>query len=108
MAIAWVPESSLDATTDAVLAGLETDPDFSGSLLSLATQLAGLNSNPWIKSVNTDAQGYAAVNLTPAGMTCTFGQVNKLVAGGAAPATPGIARYTTLQVAAGVAAVTVG
>jgi alkaline phosphatase D len=107
LAAAGVPESGLDATTDAVLAGLKSDSNFSGSLLALATQLAGLNNNPWIKFVNTDAQGYAVVNLTRNGLTCTFRQMNKLVADGVAPTSPRVARSTTLRVAAASVALTV-
>jgi len=98
-----VPLASLDATTDAVLSGLKADPAFSTQLLALAGQLAGLHSNPWIRHINTDAQAYAVVTLTPGAMQCSFRELNRLE-GGKAPATP-IARNVKLQIAAGTAAV---
>ncbi|MYM68767.1 phosphodiesterase [Pseudoduganella sp. FT55W] len=99
LAAKGVPEAQLDATVTAVLAGLQANSDFNTSLLGLAQQLAGLGNNPWLKYVNTDAQGYTLVTLTPGKMTAQFKQVNKLV-GTAAPATL-IARTTTAVVSAG-------
>lgn len=98
-----VPEAALDATTAAVLQGLQANAGFTGQLLPLAQQLASLNSNPWIALANTDAQGYAVVTLTPDNMVCEFRQVNKLV-GGNAP-TEIVARTFTATVAKDVAAV---
>jgi alkaline phosphatase D len=101
-----VPEAALDATVEAVLAGLKADANFSGQLLPLAQQLAGLNSNPHLRHVNTDAQGFTVVTLTPGQLVANFKQVNKLV-GGNAPASV-IAKVTTAVVTAGQAAVSVG
>ncbi|MES2161650.1 MAG: alkaline phosphatase D family protein [Pseudomonadota bacterium] len=98
-------EAQLDATTSAVLAGLQASSDFSVSLLALAQQLAGLGNNPWIKHLNTDAQGFTLVTLTPGKMVAQFKQVNKLV-GGNAP-TSVVARVTTATVTAGSAAVAI-
>ncbi|WP_341676387.1 alkaline phosphatase D family protein [Niveibacterium sp. SC-1] len=103
LAAKGVPAASLDATTDAVLAGLKADPAFATQLLALAGQLAGLHSNPWIRHINTDAQGYAVVTLTPGAMQCSFRELNRLEAG-KAPATT-LARTVKLQVTAGTAAV---
>jgi alkaline phosphatase D len=100
-----VPEAQLDATTAAVLAGLQADPSFTGQLLPLAQQLASLNSNPWIKLANTDAQGYAVVTLAPDKLVCEFRQVNRLV-GGNAPSTV-VARTITATVAKDTAAVSI-
>lgn len=105
LAAKGVPEAQLDATTSAVLAGLQANADFSTSLLTLAQQLSGLGNNPWLKHLNTDAQGYTVITLTPGKMTAQFKQVNKLV-GASAPATT-IARTTTATVAAGTPAVTI-
>jgi alkaline phosphatase D len=99
LAAKGVPEAQLDATVSAVLAGLQANADFNTSLLGLAQQLSGLGNNPWLKHLNTDAQGYTLVTLTPGKMTAQFKQVNKLV-GTAAPATL-IARTTTAVVTAG-------
>ena len=105
LAAKGVPEAQLDATVTAVQAGLKASSDFSGTLLGLAQQLSGLGNNPWIKHLNTDAQGYTVVTLTPGKLVAQFKQVNKLI-GTAAPATV-IARVTTATVTAGAAAVVV-
>ena len=105
LAAKGVPEAQLDATVTAVQGGLKSSADFSGTLLALAQQLAGLGNNPWMKHLNTDAQGYTVVTLTPGKLVAQFKQVNKLV-GGNAPASV-IARVTTATVTAGAAAVTV-
>ncbi len=99
-----VPEALLDATMDAVLSAIKADANFA-TLVGLAQQLASLNSNPWLRHVNTDAQGFTVVTLTPGSLVAQFKQVNKLV-GGNAPATV-IARVTTATVTAGQAAVVV-
>ncbi|MTV41348.1 alkaline phosphatase D family protein [Duganella radicis] len=105
LAAKGVPEAQLEATAAAVLAGLQANSDFNTSLLGLAQQLSALGNNPWLKHLNTDAQGYTLVTLTPGRLTAQFRQVNKLVAG-AAPATI-VARTTTATVTAGAAAVAI-
>jgi alkaline phosphatase D len=105
LAAKGVPESQLEATTGAVLAGLQANSDFNTSLLTLAQQLSALGNNAWLKHLNTDAQGYTLVTLTPGKMTAQFRQVNKLV-GTTAPATI-VARTTTATLTAGAPAVTV-
>ncbi|SFZ72243.1 alkaline phosphatase D [Chitinimonas taiwanensis DSM 18899] len=105
LAAKGVPEAQLDATTTAVLAGLETSSSFTGQLLPVAQALAGLNSNPWLKLANTDAQGYAVVTLTPSALSCEFKQLNKLV-GGAAPSST-IAASKRAVVQKDIAAVTI-
>ena len=99
LAAKGVPEAALEATVAQVLAGLKANPDFSGTLLGLAQQLSGLASNPWLKHLNTDAQGYTVVTVTPGSVTARFRQVNKL-AGTAAPSQV-IAGTTTATVLAG-------
>jgi alkaline phosphatase D len=74
-------------------------------LLPLAQQLAGLNSNPHLRHLNTDAQGFTVVTLTAGSLTAQFKQVNKLV-GVNAPANV-IAKVTTAAVTAGQASVNV-
>ena len=66
LGVKGVPEAQLDATTAAVLAGLQANSDFNTSLLTLAQQLSALGNNAWLKHLNTDAQGYTLVTLTPA------------------------------------------
>jgi alkaline phosphatase D len=99
-----VPEAALDATLDAVLSAIKADAGFA-TLVGLAQQLSGLNSNPWLRHVNTDAQGFTVVTVTPGALVAQFKQVNKLV-GTNAPATV-VARVTTATVSAGQAAVVV-
>ena len=105
LAAKGVAESALEATVTAVMAGLQASSDFNTSLLALAQQLSALGNNNWLKHVNTDAQGYTLVTLTPGKLVAQFRQVNKLV-GASAPATL-LARTTTATVTAGVAAVVV-
>ncbi|MFZ4873731.1 alkaline phosphatase D family protein [Janthinobacterium sp. Mn2066] len=105
LAAKGVPEAQLAATVDAVLPDLRASTNFNTSLLGLAQQLSGLGNNPWLKHLNTDAQGYTVVTLTPGKLVAQFKQVNKLVAGHA-PAQV-IARVTTATVTAGAAAVVV-
>lgn len=106
LATAGLPEAQLDATTTAVLDGLQADAAFTGQLLPLAQQLAQLDSNPWLKHANTDAQGYAVVTVTPGALRCEFRQVNKLV-GNTAPAMV-VAKTTTATVQRDVVAVSMG
>lgn len=105
LAAKGVPEVALDDTVAVVQRALRGSSDFSGTLLGLAQQLAGLNSNPWLRHLNTDAQGYTLVTLTPDTLTAQFRQVNKLV-GGAAPVRL-IARTTTATVPAGTPSVAI-
>jgi alkaline phosphatase D len=106
LAAKGVPEAALESTVTAVMAGLQASSDFNTSLLALAQQLAALGNNGWIKHLNTDAQGYTLVTLTPGKLVAQFRQVNKLV-GTAAPAAL-VARTTTATVTAGAAAVVIG
>ena len=106
LAKAGAAENSLDTLTTAILTALQADSAFNTSLLALAQQLASLDSNPWLKYVCTDAQGYSLVTLTPNQLVCEFRQVNRLV-GTTAPSTSVITRTTTATVPAGSAAVTI-
>jgi alkaline phosphatase D len=101
---AGVAESALDSQTDAVLATLKTSSSFNTTVLGLATQLAGLDSNPWITLMRSDAQGYAVVNLSSTTLTCTFRQLNPLV-GTTAPSNY-LAQSYRFAVTAGTAGVT--
>jgi|GEM_PF-235502 alkaline phosphatase D len=100
LAAKGIPEVQLDATVRAVLLGLKSSPAVQNQLLPLAQQLANLNSNPWLKYVNTDAQGYSRVRVTATDIKCEFRQVNKLV-GNNAPALDNIiANPTRVTIAA--------
>lgn len=62
-------------------------------------------NNPWIKHVDSDAQGYAVVSVSKTELTCTFKKLARQVSG-TAPTTP-VASTKTVRVAAGVTDVTV-
>lgn len=100
-------EATLDATVDQVLAGIAADPAFNTQLLGLAQALSSLNSNPWLKHVDTDAQGYTIVTVTATETKAEFRKVHRQV-GLAAPSTPVVATRTTVRVPAGTASVSVG
>jgi len=101
LAAKGVPESQLDAVTGAVLDGLAQNPAFNTQLLGLAQSLASLNSNPWLKHVDTDAQGYGIVTLTASELKCELRKVNRLVAGKAPAAATVIATRTVATVKEG-------
>ena len=100
LAAKGLPEAQLDPTVQAITQGLKANAAVQTQLLPLAQQLANLNSNPWLKHVNTDAQGYSRVTVTAAGINAEFRQVNKLV-GNNAPALDNIiANPTRVTIAA--------
>jgi alkaline phosphatase D len=69
------------------------------------TAVAPPVNNPWIKHVDSDAQGYAVVTLSKTELLCDFKKVARQV-GGVAPANP-VASVKRVRVAAGVTDVTV-
>jgi len=69
------------------------------------TAVAPPVNNPWIKHVDSDAQGYAVVSLSKTELICTFKKMARQV-GGTAPASP-VASVKTVRVAAGVTDVNV-
>ena len=69
------------------------------------TAVAPPVNNPWIKHVDSDAQGYAVVSLSKTELLCDFKKVARQV-GGVAPTTP-VASVKRVRVAAGVTDVTV-
>lgn len=106
LADAGASESDLDTLTDTVLEALTQNNSFNTTLLTLAQQLSAMNTHPWMRHVNTDAQGYSVVTLTANELSCEFRQVNRLV-GTSAPTLNIIANTTTAVVQAGSAAVTI-
>jgi alkaline phosphatase D len=64
------------------------------------------SNNSWLKYVDTDAQGYSVVTLTPTELTCDFKKMKPLV-NGKLPAAPVVASVMTATVAAGTPAVTI-
>jgi alkaline phosphatase D len=69
-----------------------------------ATGVPPTVNNPWIKHVDSDAQGYAVVSVSKTELSCTFKKMARQV-GGTAPTTP-VASTRTFRVAAGVTDVT--
>jgi alkaline phosphatase D len=65
-----------------------------------ATGVPPTVNNPWIKHVDSDAQGYAVVSVSKTELSCTFKKMARQV-GGTAPTTP-VASTRTFRVAAGV------
>jgi alkaline phosphatase D len=104
LAALGVPENAIDLPVQSMLGLIKASADFA-QLVGLAQQLAGLNSNPWLRHVNTDAQGYTVVTLTAGSLVAQFKQVNRLV-GSSAPANV-IAKVTTATVKAGEVAVAI-
>ncbi|CAG2155668.1 hypothetical protein LMG31506_05468 [Cupriavidus yeoncheonensis] len=62
--------------------------------------------NPWLRHVETNAEGYALVTLTPAKLSCAF-HVMKPLEGTTAPAQPATASVQVIEVASGATDVTV-
>jgi len=62
--------------------------------------------NPWLRHVDTDAQGYAVVTLTADKLQCVFHKLKPL-GGGDAPAQPATASTQVVEVPAGAAALNV-
>ncbi len=60
--------------------------------------------NPWLRYVDTDAQGYAVVTLTADKLSCTFSKL-KTLANAAAPALPATASSQTVEIPAGSASI---
>jgi alkaline phosphatase D len=86
LAAAGVPEPAMAPSTAGVLGQIAANSTFQQQAFPLAQQLATLGgaTNPWLKHVDTDAQGYSVVSLTPTSLSCTFKKVNPLV-GSTAP-----------------------
>ncbi|MEY4517195.1 MAG: hypothetical protein RL180_1541 [Pseudomonadota bacterium] len=89
-----VPESNADLIMDSILVGIINSVPFNTELLPLVQQLAGLNNNPWLKHINTDAQGYSRITLTADKVDCQFRQINRLMGSNA----PNVMMANTTQV----------
>lgn len=105
LAAAGIPELYLAASAAGVQAGVAASPTFTGGALPLAQQLGGVGvaANPWLKYVDTEAQGYAVVTASTASIVCDFKKLNPLV-GTTAP-TNIVVSTKTVTVNTGVATV---
>jgi alkaline phosphatase D len=98
-----------DGSIDAVAAGLQgTIAGNLGSALVLAQKLATeVATNPWLKHIDTDAQGYAVVTASAGQLVCQFKKLNPIVGTTAPSATRRVVSTTTATVTAGTAAVVI-
>ncbi|MDI1300420.1 MAG: alkaline phosphatase D family protein [bacterium] len=105
LAAAGIPELYLAASAAGVQAGVAASPTFTGGALPLAQQLGGVGvaANPWLKYVDTEAQGYAVVTASASSIVCDFKKLNPLV-GTTAPANI-VVSTKTVTVNTGVATV---
>ncbi|HQX89917.1 MAG TPA: alkaline phosphatase D family protein [Moraxellaceae bacterium] len=100
--------ATLDAAVSGYIAGLAANPAFA-SAVGLAMQLSALGqaTNPWLKHIDTEAQGYAVVTASAAAMTCQFKKLNPIVGNTAPSASRRVVSTTTATVTAGTAAVVI-
>jgi alkaline phosphatase D len=81
-----VPEAYLVASAAGVQTNIAGNPSFQSALV-LAQKLAtAVAANPWLKHIDTEAQGYSVVTATSSDLKCEFKKVNPLV-GTTAPTT---------------------
>lgn len=102
-----VPDASIDATTTSYVSGIAANPAFA-SAVGLAMQLSvlGQKTNPWLKHVDTEAQGYAVVTASTTQLQCQFKKLNPLVVATAPSASRRVLpTVATATVTAGTAAV---
>lgn len=101
-------DAVIDPTVTAYVSGLAANPAFAAAI-GLATQLSTLGqaTNPWLKHIDTEAQGYAVVTASAAAMTCQFKKLNPIVGNTAPSASRRVVSTTTATVTAGTAAVVI-
>lgn len=111
-----IPEASLEAGAGASITAIASAIAGNPSLQVLCAELSslGLSTNPWLKHVDTDAQGYAVVTAATGSLTCEFKRLNTLfISGGTgyAPGTveprPVVNTTTTVSITAGSTALTI-
>lgn len=122
LASAGIPEAAFAAginpaaPVDAVISGTAQSIASNQDLQLLCKSLAALDSNAWLKHVDSDAQGYSVVEVSPASLKCTFKRVNTLFVSGGVAAAPGavgadgrpaVARTVVATVNAGSTALTI-
>ncbi|ARP95662.1 alkaline phosphatase D family protein [Bordetella genomosp. 13] len=90
---------------------VDSNPVFSAAKPLIYSEAAGVitnafndtltqfNSN-WLRYIETDAQGFAVVTLTPSQLVCSFKRLKPLD-GDRAPASPAVESETILRIAAG-------
>lgn len=96
------PEAAVDTYTAGYVANIAANATFKGQAVPLAQQLSAMGQgvNPWLKHIDTEAQGYSVVTASSSTLTCVFKKLNPLV-GTAAPATPIVRSTKTATITAG-------
>jgi alkaline phosphatase D len=105
LAAGGVPEGAVEAAT----VGLRTTIAGNlGSALVLAQKLATeVATNPWLKHIDTDAQGYGIVTASATQLQCQFKKLNPIVGTAAPSAARRVVSTTTATVTLGTAAVVI-
>lgn len=62
-----------------VQAGIAAKPEFQSAFGLAKTLAASVAANPWLKHVDTEAQGYAVVTATSSDLSCAFKKLSPLV-----------------------------
>lgn len=76
------------------------DTETNGAIDHVVNRTLEQFNGEWIKEVDTEAQGYAVIQLPPARLACTFKKLKRLV-GAQAPASPVMAQEQVLHAWAG-------
>lgn len=108
LALFGVPDANIDATASAYITNIASNPAFA-SAVGLAMQLSTLGraTNPWLKHVTTEAQGYAVVTASTGQLQCQFKKLNPIVGATAPSSARRVVSTTTATVTAGTPAVVI-
>ena len=107
LAAGGIPEVALDASAAGVQAQIAGSGSFA-SALSLAQALATtVAANPWLKHIDTEAQGYGIVTASTGQLQCQFKKLNPIVGTSAPSSTRRVVSTTTATVTAGAPAVVI-
>lgn len=99
-----IPEGFLGAAAAGVAGMIAANASFQGALALAQTLSTQVAANPWLKHVDTEAQGYAVVTASTGNISCEFKKLNPLV-GTNAPATV-VASTKTATINAGSTSIT--
>lgn len=83
---AGVPEANLAAAAGGIAGMIAGNPSFKSALVLAQTAATSIAANPWLKHVDSDAQGYAVVTAKTGQLQCEFRKLNPQV-GTDAPST---------------------
>ena len=105
LAAGGVPEPALDGSAVGVQGVIAGSGSFASALALAQTLATSVASNPWLKHIDTDAQGYAVVTVSTAQLKCDFKKLNPIVGTTAPAATRRVVSTNTATVTAGTVAV---